>query len=63
MGLSHPALASVNDGSVAELCMLKYTSVDETVKLIFHQGQAGELPNLDIESTYTIVPIHPTGLF
>ena len=46
--LSHPVGASVNEGIEPELCSLKYSSVDEAVKLILQQGQAAELAKLDI---------------
>ena len=61
--LSHPVAASVNEGIEPELCSLKYTSVDEAVKLILQQGQAAELAKLNIESAYRVVPVHPTDRF
>ena len=61
MGLTCPAGASVSDGTETELCMLKYPSVDETLKLILHQKQATELANLNTESTNRIGPVHPTN--
>ena len=58
--MSHLAEASVNDGTEPELCTLRYTFVDEAVKVILQGGQNTQLVKLDIENGYRIVPAHPT---
>lgn len=57
--LSHPRGASVNDGIEKELCSLKYTSVDEAVRVIRELGPGTQLAKLDIESAYRLIPVHP----
>ena len=50
---------SVNDGIEAELCSLKYTSVEEAVKRCQRLGPGTWLTKLDVEEAYRIVPVHP----
>ena len=60
MDLSYPKGSSINDGIESELCSLSYTSesVDDAVS-IFQKGQGTLLANLDLESVYRIIPVHP----
>ena len=58
--LSHPKGNSVNDGIGAELCSLRYASVDDTIQTILRMGTCTQLAKFDIESAYRIVPVHPT---
>ena len=48
-----------NDGIEAELCSLRYTSVDEAVRRSMNMGRGTWLTKLDIEAAYRIVPVHP----
>ena len=57
--LSHPKGFSVNDGIEAELCSLKYTSVEEAVKRCQRLGPGMWLTKLNVEAAYRIVPVHP----
>ena len=57
--LSHPTGASVNDGIEPELCTLKYTSVDEAVRVVLSSGSGTVMAKFDIQSAYRIVPVHP----
>ena len=56
--LSQPKGRSVNDGIEPELCLLRYTSVDEAVKRCHRMGCRSWLTKLDVEAAYRIVPIH-----
>ena len=44
--LSHPAGASVNDGIEPKLCILRYSLVDEAVKMVLCEGWNARLTNL-----------------
>ena len=59
LDLSHPQGASVNDGIEPELCSLKYTSVSEAVRRVMAMDPGTHLTNIDIESAYRIMPVHP----
>ena len=58
--LSLPSGFSVNDGIEPVLCSLKYTSVDEAVKVILSLGQWAKMAKVDIESAYRVIPVYPT---
>ena len=60
MDLLDPVGLSINDGIDQELSSLKYVSVDDTVRLILDLGLGTLIAKLDIESTYRIVPVHPS---
>ena len=53
--LSSPDGRSVNDGIEEGLCSLSYLHLDEVVE----SGRGTELANMDIESAYGMVPVHP----
>ena len=57
--LSHPRGASVNDGIERELCSMKYTSVDEAVRVVVALGPGTQMAKFDIESAYRLIPVHP----
>ena len=57
--LSHPKVASVNDGVEPELCSMKYTSVDEAVRKVLILGAGTLLAKFDVEGAYRTVPVHP----
>ena len=59
LDLSYPSGASVNDGIEPELCSLKYTSVDEAVRIVCQLGAGALLAKFDVESAYRLIPVHP----
>ena len=58
--LSHPAGVSVNDRIESELCTVKYTSVDEALRVICMLGPGTLMESLCVESAYRIIPVQPT---
>ena len=54
--LSHPEGGSVNDGIKAELCSLRYTSVEAVAAAAQRLGRGARLAKLDIKSAYQLVP-------
>ena len=61
--LSHPEGGSVNDGIEAQLCSLKYTSVESVAIPAQRLGRSALLEKLDIRSAYRLVPVHPQDRF
>ena len=57
--LSSPHDQSVNDGISADLCSLRYTSVDNAVEIITSLGRSSLLAKFDLSNTYHILPVHP----
>ena len=57
--LSSPEGHSVNDGIDADLCSLKYVTVDAAVAAVKQIGLGAELAKVDIQSAYRIIPVHP----
>ena len=57
--LSSPEGHSVNDGIDADLCSLKYVTVDDAVAAVKQIGLGAELAKVDIRSAYRIIPVHP----
>jgi hypothetical protein len=57
--LSHPEGGSVNEGIEAQLCSLKYTSVESVAIAAQRLGRGALLAKLDIRSAYRLVPVHP----
>ena len=58
--LSYPKGGSVNDGINPEWCSLSYAFTDNAADMILQLGRGTCLANVDIQSAYWIVPIHPT---
>ena len=58
--LSSPEGNSVNEGIAPEWCSLQYLRVDDVVQHIVATGQGTLLAKLDIESSYRMVPVHPS---
>ena len=52
VNLSHPAGGSVNDGIEAELCSLKYPSVDDAVRKLLVKIPGTLMAKVGIESAY-----------
>ena len=50
---------SVNDRIDANLCSLKYVTVDDAVAAVKQIGLGAELAKVDIRSAYRIIPVHP----
>ena len=42
-----------------DLCFLFYVCVDEETRRLFQPGPGALMANLDIESTYRQIPVHP----
>ena len=59
LDLSHPEGRSINDGVDPALCSLTYTSVDWAVRMVLNTGRGALLANLDLESAYRMIPVHP----
>ena len=57
--LSSPEGHSVNDGIDADLCSLKYVTVDDAVAAVKQIGLGAELAKVAIRSAYRIIPVHP----
>ncbi len=57
--LSFPEGASVNQGISADLCSLRYTSVEEVAHVIAQLGKGTLLAKVDVEAAYRLVPVHP----
>ena len=57
--LSSPRSTSVNNGISAELCSMKYASLDSAVKLIRQLGPGSQLVKMDVKDAYRIIPVHP----
>jgi len=54
-----PEGTSVNEGIKASLCSIKYTSVDNAVRIIKQLGPGTMLAKLDLKEAYRMVPVHP----
>ena len=59
MDLSALKGESVNDGISTELCSLQYAKMDQVVTIIIVLGTGALLAKLDIQSAYSIIPVHP----
>ncbi len=57
--LSFPTGSSVNDGIDPDLCSMAYTTVDEVAAQAALLGKGGLLAQIDIESAYRLIPVHP----
>jgi hypothetical protein len=61
--LSHPEGGNVNAGIEAQLCSLKYTSVESVAIAAELLGRGALVAKLDIRSAYRLVPVHPQGRY
>ena len=57
--LSFPATASVNDGIKADLCSLRYATLDDALQLVSRLGRDSQLVKIDLKDAYRMIPIHP----
>ena len=57
--LSSPHDQSVNNGISANLCSLRYASVDNAVEIITSLGRSSLLAKFDQSNAYRILPVHP----
>ena len=57
--LSSPHKQSVNDGISADLCSLRYASVDNAVEIITSLGRSLLLAKFDLSNAYRILQVHP----
>ena len=58
--LSSPTGASVNDGVETEVTSLSYITVDNVAQVAGDLGRGALLAKVDIESTYRLIPVHPS---
>ena len=49
----------MNDGIEAELCTLKYSTVEQVATIAAAYPWGALLAKVDIESSYRFVPVHP----
>ena len=59
LDLSHPDGLSVNDSIDSQLSSMRYTHIDDAVKLILGLGQETYMAKVDIEQAYRNIPVHP----
>ena len=57
--LSYHRGRSVNNGINSDLTSLSYISVDNVTELVQQLGRGSLLAEVDIESAYQLVPVHP----
>jgi len=57
--LSYPEGLSVSDGIPKELATVRYTTIDDAVRLIKAIGQGCFLAKTDIKSAFRIIPVAP----
>ena len=51
----------MNDNIDETLCSLSYISIEDAVQEIMAKGQGAQLPQIDIQSAYRNIPVHPKG--
>ena len=56
--LSSPVGHSINDGISADLCSLKYVSVDQAARLVSRCGRGALMAKMDLKAAYRQVPVH-----
>ena len=56
---SFPPSQSINDGIDPSLCSLSYISVDQVADIATQYGRGVLLAKVDIESPYSLIPVHP----
>ena len=57
MHLSAPQDHSINDGISKEEYTLRYSTIDDAVKLIHNQGTGARLAKIDIKSAFRTIPV------
>lgn len=57
--LSHPKVASVNNGIDPQVCAVTYTSFDAAVAWVRRYGRGTLLAKVDVESAFRLLPVHP----
>jgi hypothetical protein len=57
--LSYPCNNSVNDFIDHEFCSVRYSSIDDAVKIIQRLGRGGKLSKCDIKSAFRLLRIFP----
>ncbi len=57
--LSYPEGESINDKIDPEVCVVKYASFDEAVRIVVCVGKGALMAKADIESAFRLLPIHP----
>ena len=57
---SYPDGESINDGIDPDVCSLTYLKLEEVVHAVGRKGKGALLAKIDLESTYRIIPVHPS---
>ena len=56
--LSFPEGHSVNDGIESDLASMRYSHIDDAVRVIRVLGQGALLAKVDLKSAYRVIPVH-----
>jgi hypothetical protein len=57
--LSFPEHGSVNDFIDKELCSVKYSTIDDAIKMIHKLGKNAKLAKCDIKSAFRLLRLSP----
>lgn len=57
--MSFPRGDSINDGTALDLCSVRYTSLDEAVKILQTCGVGALMAKADIVLAFLLLPVHP----
>ena len=57
--LSHPVNNSVNDFIDREFCSVRYSSIDDAVKLVKRIGRNGQLAKADVKTAFRLIRVFP----
>ena len=57
--MSHPINNSVNDFIDREFCSVRYSSIDDAVKLVKRIGKNGQLAKADVKSAFRLFLVFP----
>ena len=57
--LSHPINNSVNDFIDKDFCSVRYSSIDDAVKLVKRIGRNGQLAKADVKSAFRLIRVFP----
>ena len=49
----------MNDGIGLDLCSLMYSTVEQVAAVVAVYTQGALLANIDVESAYRLIPVHP----
>lgn len=58
--LSFPDGSSINDGISSEFAHVRYSSIDDAIKMILRLGKGAYLAKVDIKSAFRLIPLAPS---